>query len=82
MWLLSGALFPVQGVPTWLGWVVRLDPLTYGLTLLRSVLYPAGHVPEVGLTTPIWISWLVSLGFLIAMFAFALQVARKRDESR
>ena len=37
MWLLSGAFFPQsQG---WLGWLVRLNPLTYGVAGLRRLLY-------------------------------------------
>ncbi|MGH7820267.1 MAG: ABC transporter permease, partial [Candidatus Binatia bacterium] len=39
MWFLSGAVFPPAGVPAWLGWVVRLNPLTYGLAALRRAIY-------------------------------------------
>jgi ABC-2 type transport system permease protein len=39
MWLLSGALFPAAGVPAWLEWMMRLNPLTYGLAAFRHVLY-------------------------------------------
>jgi ABC-2 type transport system permease protein len=41
MWLLSGALFPVGGVPGWLGLLMRVNPLTYGLAALRHALYGA-----------------------------------------
>jgi ABC-2 type transport system permease protein len=34
MWLLSGAFFPMD-VGGWLGWIVRLNPLTYGVAGLR-----------------------------------------------
>jgi len=39
MWLLSGALFPAAGVPFWLGLMITLNPLTYGLSAFRHVLY-------------------------------------------
>lgn len=39
MWLLSGAFFPLSGTPVWLEWVMRVNPLTYGMTALRRVLY-------------------------------------------
>jgi ABC-2 type transport system permease protein len=39
MWMLSGALFPVSGAHSWVGWVMRLNPLTYGLGALRRILY-------------------------------------------
>ncbi|MBM82871.1 MAG: ABC transporter [Planctomycetaceae bacterium] len=37
MWLLSGAFFPGNG---WLGWVVRLNPLSYGVAGVRRLMYP------------------------------------------
>jgi ABC-type polysaccharide/polyol phosphate export permease len=36
MWLLSGAVFPAEGGAAWVGWLMRLNPLTYGLAALRS----------------------------------------------
>lgn len=40
MWLLSGAFFP-GGESGWLHWVIRLNPLTYGVSGLRRMLYAA-----------------------------------------
>ena len=39
IWLLSGAFFPVSGVPILLEWVMKLNPLTYGVAALRRCLY-------------------------------------------
>ncbi len=39
MWLLSGSLFPASGAQTWMAWVMRLNPLTYGVTAIRTGLY-------------------------------------------
>ena len=39
MWLLSGAFFPLAGAPGWLEWVMRVNPMTYGMTALRRALY-------------------------------------------
>jgi ABC-2 type transport system permease protein len=39
MWFLSGAFFPVAEAPAWLEWIMRLNPLTYGIAALRQVLY-------------------------------------------
>ncbi len=39
MWLLSGAVFPAAGAHSWIGWVMRLNPMTYGMAALRRVLY-------------------------------------------
>ncbi len=39
IWLLSGAFFPVSGVPMLLEWTMKLNPLTYGIAALRRCLY-------------------------------------------
>ena len=43
VFFLSGALFPLQGLPTAMYWVVRVDPLSYGVDALRSLLINGGH---------------------------------------
>src|SRR5690348_12820539 len=40
LWLLSGALFPLSGASGWLRWLMRLNPLTYGVEALRGLLFP------------------------------------------
>ena len=39
LWLLSGALFPVEGAAEWLGWVMRFNPVTYAMEVLRIAFY-------------------------------------------
>jgi ABC-2 type transport system permease protein len=74
MWLLSGAFFPPQ--TGWLDWVVRLDPLTYGVAGLRQMLMlqPAGAAPT---GPPLALCWLVSLAFAAAMFGLSTLAARR-----
>src|SRR3990170_494596 len=69
MWLLSGAFFPMD-VGGWLGWIVRLNPLTYGVAGLRHYLqYPDGVPAAVAEGLPgLGMSWLVSLVFAAALF--------------
>ena len=62
MWFLSGAIFPLSGAPTWLEWVMRLNPLTYGTAALRQVLYgdllQAGpSLPSMGLCLAVMLVW-------------------------
>ena len=38
IYFLSGALFPLTGLPTVLNFLTRIDPLTYGVDGLRSIL--------------------------------------------
>src|SRR5262249_47452984 len=38
MWVLSGALFPSSGASFWIRWIMRINPLTYGMAALRQLL--------------------------------------------
>jgi ABC-2 type transport system permease protein len=73
MWLLSGAFFPVSGAPFWLGALMRLNPLTYGVAALRGVLYGPGAAP--GLPGPA-VSLAVTLALGLAAFAAGLLATR------
>lgn len=35
MFFLSGAMFPIDNLPHWISFVIRINPLTYGVDLLR-----------------------------------------------
>ena len=69
MWLLSGAVFtiPTEGAGRWLGWIMRANPLTYGVTALRASLYGEAA------TT----AWLVTGGFAVVMFVLSLWLSRR-----
>ena len=74
IWLLSGAFFPLESAATPLAWVMRLDPLTYGLAALRRCLTPdAVGIPPLG----------ASLGVtcLFAAVSLAAAVATARRSS-
>ena len=74
MWLLSGAFFR-HGAEGWLGWIVTLNPLTYGVAALRQCLTPADAA---GLP-PAVICWLVTIAFTAAMLVVCWRIA---DENR
>ena len=38
MWFLSGALWPLDQSPPWLRMIIFLNPLTYGVDALRTLL--------------------------------------------
>jgi ABC-2 type transport system permease protein len=63
LFFISGALFPVSGLPGWLAVLNRLDPLTYAIDPIRHVVFArldispaARHVLDPGVT---WGSWVV-----------------------
>jgi ABC-2 type transport system permease protein len=44
MLFLSGALFPLSGLPGWLTVITRINPLTYAVAPLRQVVFAAQHM--------------------------------------
>ena len=44
MLFLSGALFPIHGLPGWLGALTRFDPVTYAVDPLRRAVFGAQHL--------------------------------------
>jgi ABC-2 type transport system permease protein len=86
MMFLSGALFPLSGLPGWLAVAIRLNPMTYAVEPVRSVVFdhlaitPATRaVLDPGIT---WGSWHVPVWFQVLLVAvlsiltLALAVAR------
>lgn len=39
LFFLSGAMFPLKGLPGWMDRIMHLDPLTYGVDALRHIMY-------------------------------------------
>jgi len=65
IFFLSGALFPMEQLPTWLSVLNRFDPLTYGVDLLRGVLLGVHSLPII-------LSLTVMVAFMFVMFAIAV----------
>ena len=64
MFFLSGALFTLQGLPGWLSFISRIDPLTYGVDALRVLLADIGHT-DLGLGIDIMVLAFTSLLFVL-----------------
>ena len=76
IWLLSGAFFPAQGAPSWMRWIMALDPLTYGVAALRRTLY-LGDPAAVATLPPLAYSLGVTVAFGAAAFAAATLAAER-----
>jgi ABC-2 type transport system permease protein len=76
MWVLSGAFFPMTGVPVWLGWTMRLNPLTYGMAALRRSLY-LGNPAAAGAVPHLLPALGVTVLFGILAFIAAADAARR-----
>ena len=46
MLFLSGAFYPVSGLPTWLGVLNRIDPLTYAVDPMRRLVFDHLDISE------------------------------------
>jgi ABC-2 type transport system permease protein len=73
LFFLSGALYPLKGLPAWLGVVTRFDPLTYIVDPMRHAVFAhlnisplADHALAPGIT---WGGWLVPQWLCLAMVA-------------
>jgi ABC-2 type transport system permease protein len=89
MFFLSGALFPLSGLPAWMTVLTRIDPAAYGMDPLRRVVLGGAGLPsfaldKMGLTLfdnvlPIVVEAAILLGFGILMLAIAVRNFRVRD---
>ena len=73
LFFLSGALYPLNGLPAWLTVLTRIDPLTYVVQPMRSAVFahlsvsPAAvHALSPGIT---WFGWVVPVGLCLAIVA-------------
>lgn len=76
MWVLSGAFFPVSGVPTWIEWTMRVNPLTYGMAAIRRCLY-VGSPVMVGTVPALGVSLAITVIFGLLAFVAATDAARR-----
>ena len=69
LFFLSGALFPVTGTssPQWLQDVARINPLTYGVDALKSIILGTPYAPYQ--IQPLWIDLSVVIAFDLVMIA-------------
>jgi ABC-2 type transport system permease protein len=73
LFFLSGALYPLSGLPAWLSVLTRIDPLTYVVGPMRHAVFshldmPAAYAQHLapGIT---WGSWLVPVWFSLGIVA-------------
>ncbi len=91
MLFLSGALFPLNGLPLWLTILTRINPLTYAVAPLRQVVFAAQNVPAAALARfpsqvtlfghvlPIWSEIALVGVFFVLFFSLAVQGLSRRQ---
>jgi ABC-2 type transport system permease protein len=89
MFFLSGALFPLSGLPGWMNVLTRIDPASYGIDPLRRVVLSSSGVPSavvdrLGLTInghvlPIPLEVAIMLAFGMVLLGVAVVMFQRRD---
>jgi ABC-2 type transport system permease protein len=77
MWLLSGAFFPGEG-SGWLEWVIRLNPLTYGVAGLRRLMYANVEFGAAPTLPPLGLCVAVTVVFSALCVILAVALTRRR----
>ncbi len=77
MWLLSGALFPAAGASTWITWLMRINPLTYGVAAVRAALYAGSESAGAGVVSP-EVAVVVTIAFAAVMTVVCVMVVVRR----
>src|SRR5437588_3047302 len=89
MFFLSGALFPLQGLPGWMTWLTRIDPASYGIDPLRRVVLSDSGLPKSvidglaltigGHVLPIPLEVGIMLAFGVVLLGVAVVMFQRRD---
>ncbi|MFZ5632621.1 MAG: ABC transporter permease [Bacillota bacterium] len=70
LFFLSGAMFPLRGVPSWMETMMKADPLTYGVDALRHIMYSASpardFLVQFSMSTDLAVVATMSLVFITA----------------
>jgi len=91
LFFLSGALFPLANLPTWLQVLTRVDPLTYAVDPVRRAVFAQLHPPaEIahrlnpgvtwnGWRVPTWLELVIVAAMGLVMLGIAILEFRKAD---
>jgi ABC-2 type transport system permease protein len=75
LWLLSGAVFPAEGAPVVIKWIITLNPIGYGVDIIKGVLYSA--IPESGMMSVSPLSVGVTVIFSLVLVLIASNTVRR-----
>jgi ABC-2 type transport system permease protein len=76
MWLLSGAFFPPEGTASWLGVIIRLNPLYYVNTLFQRAFFLGSGVTVSGGPSN-GLSLVVFAAMFLLLFFISLKLVRR-----
>ncbi len=74
MFFLSGALFPVTNLPSWMRWAFYINPLTYGVDALRGVMISGWQT-----IVPMYLNILIICSFDVVMIVIGTYLFSRRQ---
>ena len=74
---LSNSLYPLETLPTWMRIGAYANPTTYVVTGLRQIALGPTPTMGVGANIPLWLCFIVAVGFAIIGMSIALRAFRK-----
>jgi ABC-2 type transport system permease protein len=73
LFFLSGALYPLNGLPAWLSVLTRIDPLTYAVGPMRNAVFSHLNISALAVhalsPSVTWVGWAVPWGLSLGMVA-------------
>jgi len=80
LWLLSGAFFPLRGLPLWMTALTRIDPLTYAVDALRGMVYAGTPLARLLVVHSYRLNLAIIVLFLAVMLSAAVGTFRSRED--
>lgn len=68
MFFLSGSFFPLRGLPAWMDFLVRVNPLTYAVDALRQVILSSIELPAAAM------EMLPQMGIGVTVFSHVMAI--------
>ncbi len=68
MYFLSGAIYPLDNLPIWLKTLTTINPLTYGVDLMRGQIIDLHHYPVIFNLLAIGVFGMITLSLAVYFF--------------
>ncbi len=82
MFFLSGAFFPLNTAPSWMQWISKINPLTYGVDAMRQIIL-GSQVDPAALAKitfqPVYLNALFLAIFAVVMMLISVVAFRRKD---
>ena len=78
LWMLSGALFPIDNAPLWLHVLMAVNPVSHALVLMRAPFY---HEPAVLFSQSSYLlGWAVALAWVAICLGLSMRRVNRREQ--